>query len=185
MSDTTTSQLGSVLSELESQEEALSQQLEEIKKKQEALHKVIVMFEGEDSSIAATLAPASKKTTANRKPAAQKKTTAKKAAVKKTATKATKATTKKKKDGRTADWQKYTLSEMKDHPMPEAVKIVLATAPNKDFKIATVMSGLFKENMPKAQYLKARNRVSNILSGGVRDGEWYKGDRGAHRMNKA
>lgn len=53
--------------------------------------------------------------------------------------------------------------------MPEAVQMILATQPDKDFKIAEVMSALFKESMPKKQYLKARNRVSNILSGGVRD----------------
>ncbi|MEN8446824.1 MAG: hypothetical protein ABG776_17640, partial [Cyanobacteria bacterium J06555_13] len=91
----------------------------------------------------------------------------------------------KKKDGRAASWQKYALPGVNQKPMPEAVQLILETQPEKDFKIAEVMSGLFKENMPKAQYLKARNRISNILSGGVRNGEWFKGDRGAYRLTAA
>ena len=69
--------------------------------------------------------------------------------------------------------------------MSASVKLVLSTQPDKDFKIAEVMSSLFKENMPKSQYLKARDRISNILSVGVRDGEWHKGNRGAYRLNPA
>ncbi len=99
--------------------------------------------------------------------------------------KATKTKTSKKKDGRTASWQKYTRPGVKEKTIPEAVRIVLETQPDKSFKIAEVMDSLFKDGMPKQQYLKARNRISNILSGGVRDGEWFKGDRGTYSLTES
>ncbi len=89
----------------------------------------------------------------------------------------------KKKDGRAASWQKYTRPGVKETSIPEAVRMVLETQPEKSFKIAEVMDALFNETMPKSQHLKARNRISNVLSGGVRSGEWYKGDRGTYRLS--
>jgi hypothetical protein len=89
----------------------------------------------------------------------------------------------KKKDGRAASWQKYTRPGVKEKSIPEAVRLVLETQPEKSFKIAEVMDALFNETMPKSQHLKARNRISNVLSGGVRSGEWFKGDRGTYRLS--
>jgi hypothetical protein len=89
----------------------------------------------------------------------------------------------KKKDGRAASWQKYTRPGVKETSIPEAVRLVLETQPDKSFKIAEVMDALFNETMPKSQHLKARNRISNVLSGGVRSGEWFKGDRGTYRLS--
>ena len=124
---------------------------------------------------------------------AAKKATAKKAAVKQAAPKketaekatASKKTTTKKKDGRTASWQKYTRPGVKNESIPDAVRLILETQPENEFKIADVMTALFKDDMPKSQYLKARNRISNVLSGGVRAGDWYKGNRGTYRMTAA
>ncbi|MEL6351595.1 MAG: hypothetical protein AAFR58_07515 [Cyanobacteria bacterium J06627_28] len=198
MSATVLSKLEEILAGLTGQEESLSTQLKELSAKREAIRGVIDQFGVADSSTAKPTTTAkktiAKKTT--RKQAA-KKTSAKKTARKQAATKtvSSKTTTKakaakpkaksNKKDGRTATWQKYTLPGVGKHPMPEAVRLILATQPEKDFKIAEVMAGLFKESMPKNQYLKARNRISNILSGGVRDGQWFKGDRGAYRLTAA
>lgn len=186
MSDSVTPQLEAIISELEEKESEITAQLAEVTKQRESLQKVIAMFEGGDSGAAMeAVASVQKKAAAPAKSIATKKSetkTPKKAVIAKSSTK---KTTRKKKDGRAADWQKYTLPDVKNQPMPEAVKLVLETQPDKDFKIAEVMTSLFKENMPKNQYLKARNRISNILSGGVRDGEWYKGDRGAYRLNPA
>ena len=132
----------------------------------------------------ATKKTATKKTTA--KKAAPEKAAAEKTATTKTATKAksSKASSKKP-DGRAADWQKYARPGVKNQSIPDAVKLVLATQPEKDFKIAEVMEALFQEKMPKAQYLKARNRVSNVLSGGVRAGDWQRGERSTYRMGAA
>lgn len=119
-----------------------------------------------------------------KKAATPKKAAAKKAITqKRTATK--KATAKKKKDGRAASWQKYTRPGVKNESIPDAVKLILETQPEKDFKIAEVMDALFQEDMPKAQYLKARNRISNVLSGGVRAGDWHRGARSTYRMSAA
>ncbi|MGC1217091.1 MAG: hypothetical protein WA883_06430, partial [Phormidesmis sp.] len=141
-------------------------------------------------------APKATKTKATKTTA--KKATAKKAAVKQAAPKketveketaskktTTKKTTAKKKDGRTASWQKYTRPGVKNESIPDAVRLILETQPENEFKIADVMSALFKDDMPKSQYLKARNRISNVLSGGVRAGDWYKGNRGTYRMTAA
>ena len=141
-------------------------------------------------------APKATKTRATKTTA--KKATAKKAAVKQAAPKketaeketaskktTTKKTTAKKKDGRTASWQKYTRPGVKNESIPDAVRLILETQPENEFKIADVMTALFKDDMPKSQYLKARNRISNVLSGGVRAGDWYKGNRGTYRMTAA
>ena len=136
-------------------------------------------------------APKATKTKATKTTA--KKATAKKAAVNKAAPKketvakatASKKTTARKKDGRTASWQKYTRPGVKNESIPDAVRLILETQPENEFKIADVMSALFKDDMPKSQYLKARNRISNVLSGGVRAGDWYKGNRGTYRMTAA
>ena len=136
-------------------------------------------------------APKATKTKATKTTA--KKATAKKAAVKQAAPKketaekatASKKTASKKKDGRTASWQKYTRPGVKNESIPDAVRLILETQPENEFKIADVMTALFKDDMPKSQYLKARNRISNVLSGGVRAGDWYKGNRGTYRMTAA
>jgi len=185
MTQTVLPQLQEVMTSLEAEEAAISTQLAEIQAKREALRAVVSLFEESAASSSPTTTTKAKVST-KAKPAAKKSKPAAKAkpAPAAKAPRKTNATSKKKKDGRAATWQKYTLPGVGDQSMPDAVKLILATKPDEDFKIATVMSGLFKENMPKAQYLKARNRISNILSGGVRDGIWYKGDRGAYRLSK-
>ena len=148
------------------------------------------MFDEASGSIQTTSPTTVKATTAATAKATAAKASTAKSEVKKTST--TKATTakkdkksaskKKKKDGRTAAWQKYTRPGVKNESIPDAVKLILETQPSKSFKIAEVMDALFKENMPKAQYLKARNRVSNVLSGGVRAGDWHRGERSSYSM---
>ena len=117
------------------------------------------------------------KATKAKKTAPKKATSSKKVSAQKT--------TAKKKDGRAASWQKYTRPGVKNASIPDAVKLILETQPENDFKIVDVMTALFTEDMPKSQYLKARNRISNVLSGGVRAGDWHKGDRGSYRMTAA
>jgi hypothetical protein len=130
---------------------------------------------------------AQNKTAAPTKAAAQKKKSEKKTPAKTAPAKSAsaKSASAKKSDGRAASWQKYTRPGVKNESIPDAVKLILATQPENDFKIIDVMTALFTEEMPKAQYLKARNRISNVLSGGVRAGDWYKGDRGTYRMTAA
>jgi len=199
MSTTVLPQLQTVEAELLEQESQLATQLEEARKKLSGLQAVISMFSESTDAASATTAkesPSPEETaiedseeeTAASKPAKASRQTKKKATQKKAAQKKTTAKAKapaKKKDGRAATWQKYTRPGVKNQSMPDAVRLILETQPENEFKIADVMDALFEEKMPRAQYLKARNRISNVLSGGVRAGDWHKGDRGTYRMSAA
>ncbi|MEM9946132.1 MAG: hypothetical protein AAF810_08725 [Cyanobacteria bacterium P01_D01_bin.36] len=190
MTTTVLSNLQQVETELAAQEEAIEAQLQEVRNKLNGIRAVLPMFDEASGSIQATSSTTVKATKA---PTA-KATTAKASTPKTKAKQASSGTTpkakkskkseskKKKKDGRAAAWQKYTRPGVKNESIPDAVKLILETQPTKSFKIAEVMDALFKENMPKAQYLKARNRISNVLSGGVRAGDWYRGERSSYSM---
>lgn len=123
---------------------------------------------------------------------AKAKTAAAKTATKTVVTKATAAKADKKADkkegakrsGRTANWQKYVQDSYRKSPLPDVIVGVLQAQPNNVFKIADVMTAVFKEDMPKNHFLKARNRISNILSAGARDGVWYRGRGGTYSMSE-
>lgn len=197
MKQTVLNQLLAVEAELALQESQLGEQLATVQEKLSGIRAVLPMFSGAEDSAHGSIAPKAVKTadepvatalaveaeaakapkTTKSKAIAVKQTTPKKPAVKKSAAKT---------DGRTASWQKYTRPGVKNESIPDAVRLILATQPENEFKIVDVMAALFKEEMPRAQYLKARNRISNVLSGGVRAGDWYKGqqERGTYRITK-
>ncbi|MGB7084835.1 MAG: hypothetical protein WBD47_04730 [Phormidesmis sp.] len=193
MNQTVLPQLQTIETELASQESQLTAQLTAVREKLTGIRTVMPMFRG-----AADLkeeAPAIEEPTIEKPavseasaPVAPKKTTPKKAAQKKAIARQKTTPRKasaKKKDGRTAAWQKYTRPGVKNESIPDAVRLILETQPSKEFKIAEVMEALFQEGMPKAQYLKARNRISNVLSGGVRAGDWHRGARSTYRLTAA
>ncbi|EDX83428.1 hypothetical protein S7335_608 [Synechococcus sp. PCC 7335] len=172
-------QLKTVSSKLEAEAASIEQQLSIVREKRKAILSVIDMF---DASPAATEAKDDLTDEETASPTVQQpEEKTEKATRTKKATKA--KSTKRKKDGRAGNWQKYLLPAMKGYSLPDAVQLVLEQKPKQDFKIAEVMSALFKENMPKSQYLKARNRVSNILSGGARNGDWHRGERSSYRFS--
>ncbi|MEO0770611.1 MAG: hypothetical protein AAFY72_14500 [Cyanobacteria bacterium J06649_4] len=203
MTDPVLSQLVSVESDLAEQVEQLETQLTQLQAQRQGLHTVIDMFQAGDGTmdvdaiktqIDTTMTKSAKKTAT--KAAAGKRT----AASKKAATKSTaetkrkgkpgpkpkaKAGGRKKKDGRAANWQKHVKPEFKDSALPEAVSSVLRSQPSDVFKIADVMSSIFKEDVPRTSYLKARNRISKILSAGARDGTWYRGRNGRYSQSES
>ena len=123
-----------------------------------------------------TKAKATKTTTAKRgRPAKAKATAGTAAKEKKTSTK---------RSGRTANWQRYVQESYRKSPLPDVIVGVLQAQPTNVFKIADVMNAVFKEDMPKTHFLKARNRISNILSAGARDGVWYRGRGGTYSMSE-
>ena len=130
-------------------------------------------------STKATKAKAAKSTA---KPATKRvaKSTTKKSAAK--SADSTVATPKR--SGRTANWQRYVQENYSKSPLPDVIVGVLQAQPNNVFKIADVMSAVFKEDMPKNHFLKARNRISNILSAGARDGVWHRGRGGTYSMSE-
>lgn len=191
MAQTVLPQLQEISEDLLAQEESLTAQLAEVQEKLRGVRAILPLFsevssdaEGSDDDFddepeletkIAAPAEESSSTKAEKKADKKAKSSGSKASGSKTASK--------KKDGRAASWQKYTRPGVKETSIPEAVRLVLETQPDKSFKIAEVMDALFNDSMPKSQHLKARNRISNVLSGGVRSGEWYKGDRGTYRLS--
>jgi hypothetical protein len=200
MTQTVLPQLQEIEADLVSQENQLTAQLEALQEKLKGIRAVIPMFLGASGTVADSTDALpeelaedlpedlleeieAKSSSSSRKSAkASAKTKAKKAEPKRATTQKSAS---KKIDGRAADWQKYTRPGVKNQSIPDAVKLILATQPDKEFKIAEVMEALFVDEIPKAQYLKARNRVSNVLSGGVRAGDWYRGARSTYRMGAA
>ncbi len=131
---------------------------------------------------------ASKKAT---KSTASKSTAAKSTASKSTAAKSSTTTTSavkqsgtRRRGGRKANWQTYVRPSYNDTPLPEVVESVLKTKPRSRFKIAEVMTEIFQDDMPKTQFLKARNRISNILSAGARSGDWHRGRGGTYSVSE-
>lgn len=172
MSTTVLPQLKTVSSELEAEAASIEQQLSLVQEKRKAILSVIEMFDESSATGSANGSDVKKA------PALVEK------AKDKSKAKNTAKANKSKKDGRASAWRKYMLGDHKSFSMPDAVQRVLEQQPKRDFRIAEVLSALFKEDMPKSQYLKARNRVSNILSAGARSGDWYKGDRSSYRFAK-
>ncbi len=89
-----------------------------------------------------------------------------------------------KQSGRSSNWHRYVQETYRQAPLPDVVVGVLQAQPGNVFKIADVMSAVFKEDMPENYFLKARNRVSNILSAGARSGEWYRGRGGTYSVSE-
>jgi hypothetical protein len=183
MSQTVLPQLEVIEADLASQESQLSAQLEELREKLNGVRAVIPLFSGASGGVSVSAQKAAAvpitnpvKQSASAKRGPKPATTKSGKVVQKKATK--------KLDGRAADWQKYTRPGVKNQSIPDAVKLILETQPNKEFKIAEVMQALFVDNIPKGQYLKARNRISNVLSGGVRVGDWHRGDRSTYRLSR-
>jgi hypothetical protein len=86
--------------------------------------------------------------------------------------------------GKSPNWQRFVQEPFRKTPLPDVVANILKAQPDEAFKIADVMDAIFKEDMPKATFLKARNRVSNILSAGARTGEWYRGRGGQYSLSQ-
>lgn len=194
MSDPVLSKLSAVESDLSEQVESLESELNRIRGQRDGLRTVIDMFDGEEEESESQPAATPKRRPGRppgKKKAAESKTTAKadsSAEEKKPATEKTKASKKpgrKKKDGRAANWQKYVQESYRDIALPESVSSILRSQPSEVFTIADVMSAIFREDMPRTSYLKARNRISNILSAGARDGTWYRGRNGRYSQSES
>jgi hypothetical protein len=201
MSDVVLSQLMEAESQLASQETDLMAKIAAIQEKRKGLQTVIGMFQGPVSgngaaapseslvealngaAAKASPEPAAKtpaaKTT-ERKPRAQKSTTVRKAANAGTTTAKRGAV----KTGKVANWNRYVQEPFRQTPLPDVVANILQAQPSSVFKIADVMDAIFKEDMPKATFLKARNRVSNILSAGARNKDWARGRGGTYSMSQ-
>ena len=169
MSTSVLPQLQTIETELASQAKQLEAQLASIHEKLTGIQTVLSMFSEttdtatvteelpsedepvlEDAAISSDELEEEAPVVAAPKATQSKATKVKKAAPKKAATK--KAPAKKtaaKKDGRTASWQKYTRPGVKNESIPDAVRLILATQPENDFKIVEVMDSLSKRRHAK------------------------------------
>ena len=203
-------QLTQAEAQLVAQETELSSQLAELREKIQGLQTVIAMFDGDedglsvasepeseveaDADIEADVEPESNPEPVVKAAPVKRRGRPKKAAAAKPAKKTTRAskttasvksTKKKRGPGRSAKWQTYIRDEYSSTPLPDVVANVVKSKPKQVFKIAGVMEELFPtDDMPKADFLKARNRVSNILSAGARSGDWHRGRGGTYSCTK-
>jgi len=208
MAEIVVDQLTEAAAQLSAQEVELASQLEALRDKIKGIQTVIDMFGNGNGAAPASApvaapveeavaepvaeeAPAPKRRGRPKKSATAPKAKATKAKATKKETKTTKAkttaktTAKKPGRGRSAKWQSYIRDEYSSTPLPDVVANVLKAKPKDVFKIAAVMEELFPaEKMPKTDFLKARNRVSNILSAGARSGEWHRGRGGTYSCTK-
>ncbi|MEO0539437.1 MAG: hypothetical protein AAFZ80_01085 [Cyanobacteria bacterium P01_A01_bin.105] len=98
--------------------------------------------------------------------------------------KASRKPPRKTRSGKAPNWSRHIQEPFKKTPLPDVVANILKSQPDQAFKIADVMEVIFKVDMPKASFLKARNRVSNILSAGARTKEWYRGRGGRYSIKE-
>ncbi|MEM6351409.1 MAG: hypothetical protein AAF766_11650 [Cyanobacteria bacterium P01_D01_bin.14] len=204
MSEFILSQLQEAEAQLASQESDLASQLSAIQEQRKGLKTVIEMFQSPANSngasvsgtaisevltstadspeqTAETVAVAEAPTAA---PAKRGRKSSRKSVAKTVAEPKAKAT-RKPRGGKSPNWSRHIQEPFKKTALPDVVANILKSQPDDAFKIADVMEIIFKSDIPKATFLKARNRVSNILSAGARTGEWYRGRGGKYSMSEA
>ncbi|WP_250126345.1 hypothetical protein [Chroococcidiopsis sp. CCMEE 29] len=213
ISDPTIAKLLEVDAALASQEADLTAQLQSVQEKRKSLKSVIDMFAPADTTIPVASPvpiPASNAsgkleqtaedqatpeldgsqapTAANAKTQAaldepkQKAQQAPATASTKQTAKPTRAT---KTAGKTQRWQQYLRDDFSDIALSDAVSIVLQEQSEQVVEIAQVVDAIFVEEIPQPVRVKARERVSNVLSEGVRKNKWYRGQEGKYSMSSA
>ena len=86
---------------------------------------------------------------------------------------------------KTSGWQDYVREEFGDASLSEAVSSVLHRQADAVWEIPTIIDIIFVEELPQEVGNRARRRVTNILSEGVRKKEWYRGQLGYYSMSRA
>ena len=81
-------------------------------------------------------------------------------------------------DKRDEQLQSYLKDEFQDTSLVEVVATILKAEPEKVFRLPDVVSAILSDDISKAQALKLRNRVGNILAVGARNGDWHRSPRG-------
>ncbi len=81
-------------------------------------------------------------------------------------------------------WQQYLKDNFINASLAEAVAEVMQQHLEQVLEIATIIDTIFAQEMPQELRSKARERVSNVLSVGVKRGKWYRGQVGRYSMSK-
>ncbi len=99
--------------------------------------------------------------------------------------KQSKKSTPSKKPSQQADtWQQYVKDEFSSASLAEAVAEVMQQHSGEVLETATIIDAIFANDIPKEIRSTARERVSNVLSVGAKNGKWYRGKLGKYSMSK-
>jgi NAD(P)-dependent dehydrogenase (short-subunit alcohol dehydrogenase family) len=85
----------------------------------------------------------------------------------------------------TNDWQQYVKDEFSNASLSEAVSEVMQQHLKQILEMTAIIDAIFTDEIPKQIRSTARERVSNVLSVGAKDGKWYRGQLGKYSMSKA
>ncbi len=81
-------------------------------------------------------------------------------------------------------WQQYVVGEFSNASLAEAVAEVMQQHSEQVLEITIILDTIFAQKIPQELRSKARERVSNVLSVGVKKGKWYRGQAGRYSMSK-
>lgn len=82
-------------------------------------------------------------------------------------------------------WQQYVKDEFNGASLSEAVTEVMQQHSGEVLEITTIIDAIFTDEIPKQVRSTARERVSNVLSVGAKNGKWFRGKLGKYSMSKA
>lgn len=196
-SDPTLTKLLEVDSDLATQETQIAAQLEALQQKRKGLQTVIGIFapgsevkvskaalpkiDSLNGSVAAVAQPVVEETKATGTKSRRGKKTSSPANNSRKQTTQTRA----KGSRKTENWQQYMKKEFGQASLPEAVSTVLQSYPNEALETPTIVNAIFTDKMPSELRNQARDRVSNVLSVGLKDNKWYRGKKGCYSASKA
>ncbi|MBD2060667.1 hypothetical protein H6F88_32510 [Oculatella sp. FACHB-28] len=196
-SDSTLSKLLEADAALVAEVAALTAQLEAIGQKRQGLQTVIELFSSTDSSSVESPSaleepskPASSAPPANPLIAVSDDETAgsKEQAAKGTKTPAkgrhAKTTRKSKANEPVKGWQHYIRKEFAKLSLPQAVASVMQSQPEAVLGVPEIVDTLFVDGTPQSARNDARNRVSNVLSIGLKNDKWYRAKKGQYSLSR-
>lgn len=82
------------------------------------------------------------------------------------------------------NWQDYLQPQFRQTSLPAAIASVMQQQPDRLFGMVELIAAIFDADLPKPVRNKARDRILNILSLGVKDGQWYRGRKGQYSVSR-
>ncbi|NJN58601.1 MAG: hypothetical protein HC879_14460 [Leptolyngbyaceae cyanobacterium SL_5_9] len=86
---------------------------------------------------------------------------------------------------RSLGWQQYIRDEFGKSSLAEAIPQVLGRKPNQVLETGEIIDAIFVADIPKEARSTVRERVSNILSAGLKVDKWYRGKTGCYSLSRS
>ncbi|MBD2071507.1 hypothetical protein H6F93_28995 [Leptolyngbya sp. FACHB-671] len=86
---------------------------------------------------------------------------------------------------RSLGWQQYIRDEFGKSSLAEAIPQVLGRKPGGVLETGEIIDAIFVVDIPKEARSTVRERVSNILSAGLKVNKWYRGKTGCYSLSKS